>query len=143
MINGRVFDWESIRITLAAFVNLEITNISYSSESGAESVHGRGRAPRGYGRTNLVQEASLDLPAPSFLLLSGYAVLNGGMFNIPSFTVSVSYANFDQIPQVDTLPACVITRVETEASQNDAEVAMKKLSLNVLNPIKYDGQPVI
>lgn len=143
MINGRVFDWESIRIDAPFGLNLEITNISYSSESGAESVHGRGRAPRGYGRTNLNQEASIDLPAPSFLQLSTYAISAGGIFNIPSFPITVSYSNADQTPQVDVLPSCVITRVETEASQNDPEVNIKRLSLNVLDPIVYNGQAVL
>jgi len=143
MINGRVFDWESIRIDAPFGLNLEITNISYSSESGAESVHGRGRAPRGYGRTNLVQEGSFDLPAPSFLQLSAYATANGGLFNIPAFPITVSYSNADQTPQIDLLPSCVITRVETEASQNDPEVNVKRLTLNILDPIVLNGQSVL
>lgn len=143
MINGRVFDWESIRIDAPFGLNLEITNISYSSESPAESVHGRGRAPRGFGRGNLVQEGSFDLPAPSFLLLTIYATANGGLFNIPQFPITVSYANTDQVPQIDLLPSCVITRVETEASQGDTEVNMKRLTLNVLDPIVHNAQAVL
>jgi len=143
MINGRVFDWESIRVDMTPLLDMEITAISYSSESGAEAVHGRGRAPRGYGRTNLVQEGSIDLPAPSFLILSTYALTKGGMFNLPAFPITVSYSNADQKPQIDLLPSCIITRVETDASQNDAEVNIKRLTLNILDPIKFNAKAVL
>jgi len=143
MINGRVFDWESIRIDTVWGINLEITNISYSTESPAEAVYGRGRAPRGFGRGNLVQEASIDLPAPSFLQLTAFALANGGLFNIPQFPITVSYANNDQIPQVDILPSCVIQRGETESSQGDTETNMKTIGLNVLDPIIFNAQAVL
>jgi len=143
MINGRVFDWESIKVILPFGAPLEVTNISYDSESPSENVHGAGRAPRGYGRGNLVQNASMDLPAPAFLALSTYASANGGMFNIPAFNISVGYANDDQIPQVDTLPSCTITKVETSASQGDTEVNMKKITLMVHDPISFNGQSVL
>jgi len=144
MINGRTFDWESIRIDTVWGLNLEILAVSYSTESPTEAVYGRGRAPRGFGRGNLVQEASIELPYGSFDTLMIYAAVAGGLFNIKPFPITVSYSNSDRgIPRVDVLPSCSITRKETDATQGDTEIRKARLTLNVLDPIILNGVPVL
>lgn len=144
MINGRTFDWEAIRIDTVWGLNLQILAISYSSESPAEAVYGRGRAARGYGRGNLVQEASIELPYDAFDQLTIFAATQGGLFNIKPFPITVSYSNSDRgIPRIDVLPNCIITRKETDATQGDTEVRKARLTLNVMDPIILNGVPVL
>jgi hypothetical protein len=143
MINGRAFDWESIKIRAIWGANIEITNISYSSEAPVEAVFGRGNTPRAYGVGNLAQEGSLDIPHNSFQALQIYAATQGGLLRIRPFDIIVEYSNEDQIPQIDILPAVKISKVETEASQGDTEIGMRTISFTVLNPILLNGVPVI
>lgn len=143
MINGRVFDWESLQIATVWGAGIQLQAISYSSESAAELAHGRGRAARGYARGNLVQSGSIDLTFESFNLLTVYALANGGIMNLKPFPIIVMYANADQLPNVDTLRSCIITKVETSAAQNDSEVRKMKLTLQVADPILYNGVGVM
>lgn len=143
MINGKTFDWEDIKVDIAALIDLEILAITYKSERPAEAVYGRGNAPRGYGRGNLTQEATVDLDHAAFLKLSAFAATQGGLARIKPFVITVRYANNDQLPQVDVLDGCVFTTIEAEGTQGDTEVGIKKLTLNVFNPIKYNGVPVM
>jgi len=143
MINGRVFDWEAIKIRSVWGANIEITNISYSSEATVDPIFGRGNVPRGYGVGNLAQEASLDVPHNSFQALQVYAATQGGLLRIRPFDIIVEYSNDDQIPQIDTLRAVKIQKVETSGAQGDTEIGMRTLSLKVLNPILYNGVPAI
>jgi hypothetical protein len=143
MINGRGFDWESIKIRAIFGSDIEITNISYSSEAPVTPVFGRGNTPRAYGVGNLAQEGSLDIPHNSFLALEVYAATQGGMLRIRPFDIIVEYANEDQIPQIDILPGVKIEKVETKAGQGDAEVGMRTISFKVLNPILLNGVPVM
>lgn len=139
MINGRIYDWESIKVLTAWGAPLEIQGISYSSESAAELAYGRGRAARGFSRGNLTQSASMDLTFESFDTLSVYAATQGGIMNIKPFTIVVSYSNEDRVPNIDTLRSVIITKVETSAAQNDSEVRKMKLTLQVADPILYNG----
>lgn len=143
MINGRVFDWESIKVDAPFGLDLEITNIAYSSEATAEPVFGRGNTPRGYGMGNLNQTGSIDIPHNSFLQLNAYAAVHGGVLRIRPFDITVRYANSDQVPQVDVLRKVKIEKIETDAKQGDAEVGLKKLSIKILDPILYNGVPAM
>lgn len=143
MINGRVFDWESIKIRSVWGANIEITNISYSSEATADPVFARGNVPRGYGVGNLAQEGSMDIPHTAFQALQVYAATQGGILRIRPFDIIVEYSNEDQLPQIDVLRATKIEKVETEASQGDTEIGMRTLALKIFNPILYNGVPAI
>lgn len=143
MINGRTFDWESIRIDTIWGIDLEIQSISYSTEAPTEAVYGRGNSPRAYGRGNLSQDGSMELNHRSFLQLTLFAGTQGGLFNIPPFDVNVAYANSDQIPQDDILPQVKINSTETEATQGDTEIKIHSIDFIILNPIRLNGIAVL
>ena len=138
MINGRSFDWESIKIHTPWGLNFCILNINYKSERPAEPTYGRGNVPRGYGRGNLTQEGGIEIDAQSWAQLQVYAATQAGLFRIKPFVISVSYGNDDQIPQVDTLPSCIFTTTETEATQGDTEIGKRTLAIQILDPISYN-----
>lgn len=143
MINGRVFDWESIAIYTTWGSNITILAISYNAESSVEPVYGRGRAARGYGMGNLAQEGSMDIDSISFDLLCVYAAAQGGLLNIKPFPIVVNYSNADQKIRFDTLRSCKIQRWETDATQGDSEVRKTKLTFKILDPILLNGIPVL
>ncbi len=143
MINGRSFDWEAIKVRSIWGANIEITNISYSSEATVDPVFARGNVARGYGVGNLSQEGAIDLPHTSFQQLQIYAATQGGILRIRPFEIVVEYSNEDQIPQIDILPAVKIEKVETESAQGDTETGMRTISLKILNPIRYNGVAAI
>jgi hypothetical protein len=143
MINGRVFDWESIRIDTPWGIDLPILSISYSSEAPVDPQFSRGNVAVGYGRGNLAQEGAVELEHRSWLQLSVYAATQGGLLRIRPFPITVSYSNEDQVPQIDVLTACVFEKVEAEANQGDTRIGNKKLTIKILDPIKYNGVPVM
>jgi hypothetical protein len=143
MINGRSFDWESIKIRSVWGANIEITNISYSSEATVDPVHARGSVARAYGVGNLVQDGSMDIPHTAFQQLEIYGATQGGILRIRPFDIIVEYSNEDQLPQIDTLRATKIEKIETESSQGDTETGLRSLTLKILNPILYNGVPAI
>lgn len=142
MINGRVFDWESIRIDTVWGLNIEVQSINYSADMKSEAAYGRGNNPRGYGRGNLSQKAQLVLNAQAKQALDAAAAVYGGLFKMPPIPITVSYSNTDQVMQVDVLPSCLFDSAGTEGKQGDSEVAVWTYELNLLDPIVINGVPV-
>ncbi len=142
-INGRTFDWESIRIDAPWGLDTEIKSISYSTEAPVEPVFSRGNTPNGYGVGNLAQEGSIEMDHRSWLALSAFALTEGGLFRLSPFPISVSYANADQTPQFDTLPNTKINQTETEANQGDTQIKNHTVALTILDPILFNGVPVL
>ena len=138
MINGRVFDWEAIRIDTPWGMDARILSINYTADRPADPIFGRGNTARGYGRGNLKQEGSIIVDAQAFLAVTIYAATMGGILRIPPFPISVTFNNDDQLPQSDLLPSCVITKVENSAAQGETEIAKHTLSIVILDPIKYN-----
>jgi hypothetical protein len=143
MINGRTYDWESIKVDAPFGIDVEIQNINYQSTREGVAVYGRGNAPRGYGRQNLEQDGSVQLNGRSFIALSAYGALAGGILRIAPFPITVRYANTDQPTQVDILDGVIFTGVSTEASQGDEEILLRTLNIRILNPIKWNSVPVM
>jgi hypothetical protein len=142
MINGRAFDWESIRIDAPWGLDVRILSINYSSDRPVDPVYGRGNVPRGYGRGNLVQDGTIIVDAQAWIALTVFAATQGGILRVKPFPISVSYANGDQIPQNDLLPSVVFSKVEKGAAQGDTEIAKHTLTIKILDPIRYNLIPV-
>jgi hypothetical protein len=142
MINGRVFDWESVRIDTIWGLNIEVQSINYNSNMPSEAAYGRGNNPRGFGRGNLTQKGQIILNAQAKQALDAAAAVYGGLMRIPPFPITVSYSNADQTMQVDVLPSVLFDSIGTEAKQGDTEAGLWTYDLNPLDPIVYNGVPV-
>jgi len=138
MINGRSFDWESIRIDTPWGINIDVQNIDYDTEMPLEMNYGRGNIPRGYGQGNLVQTGNLSVDGQAFLAVSAFAALHGGLFRIPPFGISVSYNNVDQTIQTDFLPSAKFTKVTNAAAQGDTLVNVKVLDFAIMDPVQLN-----
>jgi len=143
VINGRTFDWESITIGMGLIsVDFEVQAINYEHEATVTPVYGRGKTARGYGVENLEQSGSMTLNHEAFLQFTIFAATQGGFHNMNPFPITVSYANDDQIPQVDVLRDVKPMKESTEATQGDAEIALRTIDFVILSPILNTGIPV-
>ena len=136
-INGNHYDWESIDVQLPSGVSVGLTEISYTDERPVEPRYGKGGKPRGYGRKNYKASASATMDRDEFERLR--SALGGSVYKAGPFPVVVSYANNDQPTVTDTLPACMITKSDTSAKQDDDNAGAVKVDLTVLDPIKWNG----
>ena len=112
-INGNYFDWKSIEIQLQpSGVALGVTEINYNDERGIEARYGKGAIPRGFGRKNYKASGSMTLDKDEAETLR--KGLGGSFYSDKPFPIIVSYANDDQDTVTDTLPDCMITKVDTD-----------------------------
>ena len=143
MINGKTFDWEDIKVDIGGLLDLEIMAINYDTERPVEEVYGRGNAARAFGNGNLVQSGSFELDPRAWLVLVIFSGTQNGIFRIPPFPITVSFANDDQVPQVDVLPSVKLSKVSTSQSQGDTEVGKRVIDFKILDPIRLDGISVM
>jgi hypothetical protein len=136
MINGVLYDWESVEVTLPSGVAIGITNISYKDERKVEPRYGKGSTPRGYGRKNYKASSSMELDRDEAEKLK---MANGGSFyKGKPFNIVVTYANEDQPTIVDILPRVKITGVDTSSKQGDETAGLMKFDIEILSPIKWN-----
>lgn len=136
-INGNFYDWESIDILLPSGVTVGVTEISYSDEKGIEARYGKGSTPRGYGRKKYKASGSMTMDRDEFERLK--LVVGGSVYKARPLPVIVKYANDDQIPIVDILPDCKITKQDTSGKEDDDNAGAMKLDFTILSPIKWNG----
>ena len=141
MINGNLYDWESVEIQLPNGIAIGVTNIDYDDERPVEERYGKGSVPRGYGRKNYKASAKMELDLDEAARLQ--AALGGSVYDSAPFPIIVSYATEGQPIIIDILPACKITKTSTSAKQGDDNVGQRKYDLKVLDPIEWDGTPAL
>jgi len=139
MINGQLYDWESVEIILPSGVAIGVTNIDYDDERPVEERYGRGSVPRGYGRKNYKASAKmeLDLDEAERLSVALAAEGGGGIYDAPPFQIVVSYGG-DGLPTItDTLPSCKLVKTSSGAKQGDDNAGGRKYDLKVIDPIQW------
>lgn len=145
MINGQLYDWESVEIVLPSGVTIGVTSIEYDDERPIEERYGKGSIPRGYGRKNYKASAKLEMDLDEAERL-GAAMANlgaGGIYDMPPFPIVIAYAN-DEMPVVtDVLPLCKIVKTSSGAKQGDENVGQRKYDLKILAPIVWGQIPAI
>ena len=143
MINGKHYDWEDTSVMMPHGVAALISEIKYSDEQPVTPRYGRGATAKGYGRGNYKATGSATLDREEWELLKPYlASENGAIYDHKPFPIVVAYANSDQLPVVDTLPDCKITKFDGGGgSQGDDNVSPITLDFEILKPILWNGIP--
>jgi hypothetical protein len=141
MINGNLYDWESLEVVLPSGVAIGINNIEYEDERPIEERYGKGSTPRGYGRKNYKATAKieLDMDEADNLLLA----LGGSYYAGLPFQIICSYATDGQQTITDVLPVCKIVKIGTGAKQGDENVGQRKFDLKLLEPIQWGEIPAL
>lgn len=143
-INGQLYDWEDITVTLPSGEAIGITEIKYEDGQEVEPRYGRGSTPRGYGRKNYESSGSmvLDRDEGERLHTALMESSSGGIYDHKPFPIVVAYANNDMGQIVDTLKSCKITKITGGgAAQGDDNASPFSYDFKILEPILYNGVP--
>ena len=66
LINGKVYDWNSVTINVSGMENIELQEISYDDEQEVDPVYGKGGKIRGYGTGNQKNSVKLSMLREDF-----------------------------------------------------------------------------
>ena len=134
LINGNAYDWANLTISFLGTSISQITKISYDSKQDKKDNYGWYNQPisRSYG--NVTYTGSMELYQDTWRAIC-QAAPNGDPLQIPPFTVSVSYGNFNQSSVVSATD--VLSYVEF--MENPMNAGQGELGLKVTVPLIIAG----
>lgn len=139
MINGKVYDWEDVTVSLPYGPVIGIESIDYDDEKEAELVYGKGGKAMGYGRGNYKASSKITMLRDEFDKLLDYARdIGKALYEIPPFPVTVRYANDGERPRTDIIKGAKLTKNAHKAGQGDKKLSVD-LELLVTDQIVRDG----
>lgn len=138
-INGKIYDFESIKILLPSGQITTAKDINYSAKKDVDVITNSQGIPIGVSRKKFEGDFSMTMGMAEFEALSDSVSGTGGVLGCPSFPVVVSYGNAEEEVVTDTLTV-KITEVPREAKE-DEEIVMKITGKQVSVPL-FNGKPV-
>jgi len=140
MINGVVYDFESIKLMLPSGLSLTFEKISYKDKKGDEVITGSNGLPIGIGRGEYSGECEVELGRTEYELLDTFAAsANGGFYNMPPVPIIVSYGHTGQPPVTDTLQVHFTER-DFSAAKGDKNLKIP-LKGALTAPLLTNGRP--
>lgn len=103
MVNGLIYDFESIKLMLPTGLILGCESVEYSDEKNDEVICGTNNLPLGVGRGEWKGSCKLELQRFEYDKLNIFAAASGGFYNMNPIPVVASYGNDGQPPVTDTL----------------------------------------
>jgi hypothetical protein len=103
MINGIVYDFESIKAMLPTGLLVLMESISWKDKKDDEVITGVAGLPVGIGRGEYSGECEIEFSLAEYEALNLAAAASGGFYNMPPVPVVVAYGHLGQPPFVDTL----------------------------------------
>ena len=103
MINGNVYDFESIKVQLPTGMMVMLESISYKDKKDDEVITGVHNLPVGIGRGEYSGECEIKISRHEFDKLDAYAAATGGFYNMGPIPIIVSYGHIKQAPVTDKL----------------------------------------
>jgi hypothetical protein len=103
MINGVIYDFESIKLMLPSGLSLTFEKISYKDKKDDEVITGSNSLPIGIGRGEYSGECELEIGRTEYEMMNVYAATHGGFYNMPPVPIIVSYGHTGQPPVTDNL----------------------------------------
>ena len=103
MVNGLIYDFESIKLMLPTGLTLGCESVEYSDEKNDEVICGTNNLPLGVGRGKWKGTCKLELQRFEYDKLNVFSAASGGFYNMPPIPVVASYGNLGQPPVTDTL----------------------------------------
>lgn len=92
LINGKVYDWNSVTINVSGMENIELQEISYDDEQEVDPVYGKGGKIRGYGTGNQKNSVKLSMLREDFnemtRVIKSKGYKNFYKYMVPKITVS-------------------------------------------------------
>lgn len=133
IINGVVYDYSSITVTVDGIPYGGISEINYSDTLDPGVLRGTSALPRGFTRGQYEAEASFTIALQDMLplreALAAKAI--GGGFMETVFLISVSYREATSPLVTDTIEGCRIKHQENSHSAGNNDGLMTKVDLKV------------
>lgn len=103
MINGLVYDFESIKVMLPTGMVVILESISYKDKKDDEVINGVLNIPVGVGRGEYSGECEVEFSRLEYEKLNATTAAAGGFYNTPFITIVASYGWLGQPIITDTL----------------------------------------
>ena len=121
MVNGLIYDFESIKLMLPTGLILGCESVEYSDEKNDEVICGTNNLPLGVGRGEWKGTCKLELQRFEYDKLNVFSAASGGFYNMPPIPVVASYGNLGQPPVTDTL-LVHFTKRDFKGSKGDSSL---------------------
>jgi hypothetical protein len=139
MINGIIYDFESIKLLLPTGLILTLEKISYKDKKDDEVITGTNGLPIGIGRGEYSGTCDLEMGRSEYDTLDAYASADGGFYNMPPIPIIISYGHNGQPPVTDTLQTHLVER-DFSAAKGDKNLKVPIKGL-LTAPILTNGRP--
>lgn len=139
MINGNVYDLESVKVLLPTGMVVMLESISYKDKKDDEVITGVHNLPVGIGRGEYSGECEIEISRHEFDKVDAYAASNGGFYNMPPIPIVVSYGHLGQQPVTDSLMVHFTER-DFSASKGDKNLNIPLKGV-LTAPIVTNGRP--
>jgi hypothetical protein len=139
MINGLVYDFESIKVLLPTGMIVMLESISYNDKKADEVITGVNNIPVGIGRGAYTGECEIELGRLEYEAINLASVASGGFYNVPFLNIVVSYGWTGQPIITDTL-AVHFTERDFSGKKGDTSLKVKIKGAMVL-PLVNNGVP--
>lgn len=121
LINGKVYDWNSVTINVSGMENIELQEISYDDEQEVDPVYGKGGKIRGYGTGNQKNSVKLSMLREDFdemiRVIKSKGYKNFYKYMVPKITVS--YADDGAAISTDIITNMKFSKRSLKAAQGD------------------------
>ena len=139
MVNGLIYDFESIKLMLPTGLILGCESVEYSDEKNDEVICGTNNLPLGVGRGEWKGTCKLELQRFEYDKLNVFSAASGGFYNMPPIPVVASYGNLGQPPVTDTL-LVHFTKRDFKGSKGDTSLNVTIEGPQTM-PMNSDGIP--
>jgi hypothetical protein len=139
MINGNVYDFESIKVQLPTGMVVMLESISYKDKKDDEVITGVNNLPVGIGRGEYSGECEIEISRHEFDKLDAYALTFGGFFNMGPIPIIISYGHLGQ-PIINDKAIVHFTERDFSASKGDKNLNIS-LKGSLSTALVTNGRP--
>lgn len=123
-INGQLFSWADIKVSIFGRTVQNILAISYKKTSDKQSHVGSGREPVGYTIGANSYEASIRLGLDEVAAIKAALPAGVSLSDVPPFPIPVVYKTDDGKLVQHVLVSCMINELGADYSQGDSNLAV-------------------
>jgi hypothetical protein len=125
LINGRAYDWASLRAQLLGQTVAGITAVSYEDTQEKVNNYGAGINPTSRGLGKIEPKASITLEMKELERIQAALPPGGRIQDIAPFPISISYVNTSNQLVNHTLHNCEFTNNKREIKTGDTNIEVE------------------
>jgi hypothetical protein len=103
MVNGIVYDFESLKLMLPTGLTILLESVNYGDKKADEVITGHNNIPVGVGQGEYSGECEVEIGRIEYDKFNLSAAAAGGFYNMAPVPMVVSYGHAGQVPVTDSL----------------------------------------